>query len=171
MPGCDSSCFTKTRNVAGDPQQNLSITCSWNDILRRKGKKKYKGVSQNNLAWFFFFPFTLQNLAISETWPSRCCCSLPNLLEGKRRSEGPSADGEPLGRSESQHLSTDAACPEHPIPAKEAGGYSLCCAEPPLGSPGLILSKRCGNSFTLKVVKQGKQSLRGREGFTHPLAF
>lgn len=88
---------------------------------------------------------------------------LPNLLEGNRRSKVPSADGGPLGRSESQHLNTDAAYSEHPIPAKETGGYSLCCAEPLLGAPGLILSKWCGNSFTLKVVKQGKQSLHGRE--------
>lgn len=42
MPGCDSSCFTKTKNAVGDPQQNLSMTCSWNDILLGWGEEKEK---------------------------------------------------------------------------------------------------------------------------------
>ena len=77
------------------------------------------------------------------------------------------------GEVNRRELSTDAGCSEHPVPAKETGGYNLCCAEPLVGAPGLILNKWCGSSFTLKVVKQGSllQSLHERKKFTSSLAF
>lgn len=52
------------------------------------------------------------------------------MLEGDGRSEVPGADGEPLGRSASQELSTGAGCSEHPVPTEGAGGYNPRHAEP-----------------------------------------
>ena len=118
MPAHDSSCFTKTGNVVGDPQQNVSMTCSWN-ILGKRSKKRFC------LAWFFFFLFTFQNLAMSETRPCRCFCSLTNSCVRRNqekwsfrcwwRTTGPELN--------CRDLSTDAGFSEHSHPRQ--GGKQL----------------------------------------------
>lgn len=145
------------------------MTCRWNDILR--GKKKG---SQFSLAWFFFFPFTFQNLVTSEAQPSRWFCSLPSSYVGRKREKRNSqcwwrtTREKGMAGSSAQVLGA-WTIPSHPIPAREAGGYHLCHAEPLVGAPGLILNKWPGSTFALKVVKQGilLQSLHERKKHSH----
>lgn len=95
------------------------------------------------------------------------------MLEGNGRGKAPSADGEPLGRSESREPCADAGCSGHPVLTKRRLVATACPAKPHVDAPGLLLNKWHGSSFTLEVVKQGRvlQSLHERKKFTSSLAF
>lgn len=133
MPYCDRSCFTKLRNVVGDPQQSLSMAYSWNDIFReiknQPNNKIQKKMMADQSCFFFFFCHSHSQIQPSQK-PVQADVSVAcqvKMLEGNGRSKVPSADGEPLGRSESQGaqhrcwgLWTSRSHHE-----EKAGGYSL----------------------------------------------